>query len=261
MIHLSLCRTTLRTGLFLGLPFLLLSLESLTGAEPAVLKPLLAVPDKIILQEDYSQPKPLAADIYSKRQGTQWAIEDGVLRGRPSTPEFQAKKQDHQGLESRISIPACPRDFIIQFDVRFIGGEPTPRFPFVEFGHHMARLAWSNGGEATLVADGESVLLAKVPSFKIEPGHWYRALGETKGDEIVIQFAGGPTIYGKHASLDNEKSGFGVCGTRSGTVELDNVTVWSVQAETQPGWPQQRSKLPQAEPTVLNKTAGKAKKK
>lgn len=261
MIHSSRYRKTLRVGILLSILCSLICLQTLPSAEPANLKPLLAVPDKIVLQEDYSQPKSLAPEVYSKRQGTQWAIDEGVLRGSPSPPEFQAKKQDHQGFEPRISIPACPRDFLIQFDVRFIGGEPTPRFPFLEFGHHMARLAWSNGGEATLVADGESVLLAKVPNFKIEPGRWYRALGETKREEIVIQFAGGPTIYGKHASLDNEKSGFGVCGTKGGTVELDNVTVWSVKAETQPDWPQQRSKLPQVEPTALKKASPKTKSK
>ncbi|HEY2414270.1 MAG TPA: hypothetical protein VGI40_18645 [Pirellulaceae bacterium] len=259
MIHISLNRKMLCAGLSLVLLSPLFNLHSQVAAEPASLKPLMAVPDKIILQEDYSQPKPLASDVYSKRQGTQWVIEDGVLRGRPSPPEFQAKKQDHQGLEARISIPACPRDFLIQFDVRFLGGEPTPRFPFLEFGHHMARLTWSNGGEATLSADGESVLLAKLPSFKIEPGRWYHALGETKGEEIVIQFADGPTIYGKHASLDKEKSGFGVCGTKGGTVELDNVTVWSVKAETQPDWPQRRSQLPQSEPTVIKKATTKGK--
>src|SRR4051812_23135208 len=111
MIHLSLGRKTLHTRCWVGLLSPLLCLQSLPSAEPAILKPLLALPDKIILQEDYSLPKPLAPEVYSKRQGTQWAIEDGVLRGRPSPPEFQAKKQDHQGLEARISIPACPREF------------------------------------------------------------------------------------------------------------------------------------------------------
>ena len=124
----------------------------------------------------------------------------------------------------------------------------------------MARLTWSNGGEGNLLADNESLLLATAPGFKIEDGRWYRALAEIKGEEIVIQFADGPTIYGKHASLDNEKSGFGVCGNKGGTVELDNVTVWSVKAENQPTWQMQRAKLPQAKATVLEKAASKAKK-
>jgi hypothetical protein len=229
MMHIFLIRKPLFAAIWFALLAALVAPQSQLAADHSPLKPLLAIPDKTVLQEDYSQPKKLAAEIYSIRQGTQWAIEDGVLRGRPSPPEYQAKKEDHQGLESRISIPACPHDFIIQFDVRFLGGEPTPRFPFLEFGHHMARLTWSNG--------------------------------EIKGEEIVIQFADGLTIYGKHASLDNEKSGFGIAGTKGGTVELDNVTVWSVKAENQPDWQTQRVKLPQPKVTVLEKAAARAKKK
>src|SRR3954471_21169425 len=88
----------------------LVILPTLPAADQIALKPLRAIPDQVVLHEDYSQPKKLAAEIYSIRQGTQWAVEDGVLRGRPSPPEYQAKKADHQGLEARISIPACPRD-------------------------------------------------------------------------------------------------------------------------------------------------------
>ena len=80
------------------------------------------------------------------RPGTRWTIADGVLRGIPSSAEFQAKKKDHFGYEPRISIPACPREFAIQFDVRFVGGQPTAIGPFVEFGHRMARDSWAGGG-------------------------------------------------------------------------------------------------------------------
>jgi hypothetical protein len=261
MMNILLIRKPLFAAAWFALLAALVVLPMAPAVDQTPLKPLLAIPDKVVLQEDYSQPKKLASEIYSIRQGTQWAVEDGVLRGRPSPPEYQAKKADHQGLEARISIPACPRDFIIQFDVRFVGGQPTPRFPFLEFGHHMARLTWSNGGEANLLADNESVLLATAPGFKTEDGSWYRALAEIKGEEIVIQFAGGPTIYGKHTSLDSEKSGFGVAGIKGGTVELDNVTVWSVKAENQPNWQMQRAKLPQPKATVLEKAAAKGKKK
>jgi hypothetical protein len=60
----------------------LVILPTAPAADHTPLKPLLAIPNKAVLQEDYSQPKKLAAEIYSIRQGTQWAIEDGVLRGR-----------------------------------------------------------------------------------------------------------------------------------------------------------------------------------
>ena len=56
--------------------------------------------------------------------------------------------------------------------------------------------------------------LASAPDFKIESGRWYRGLAEIKGDEFVIQFAGDPTLYGKHASFSGEKDGFGVAGPK-----------------------------------------------
>lgn len=230
---------------------------SLRSAEFPALQPLLAVPDQVVLREDFATPKPLAKGTYALRQGTRWTIEDGVLRGRPSTPEFQAKKKDHQGYEPRLSIPACPPEFIIQFDLRVAGGKSTAIVPFVEFGHHMARLHWANGGGATLVANGESVRLAAAPQFKLESGRWYRALGEVRGDEILIQFAGGPTLYGKHPTLAGKKDGFGVTGNQGGTVELDNVTVWSVKPEVSPHWEKSRASLPKPTAIALKTPAAK----
>src|SRR5262245_51922875 len=125
--------TRTKACLFWAAAALAVAANHLAAAEPPALTPLMAVTDRVVLQEDYATPKPLDRKVYSLRQGTRWTIEDGVLRGRPSTPEFQAKKTDHQGFEPRISIPACPRDFVIRFDVRFIGGQKAPRFPFVEF--------------------------------------------------------------------------------------------------------------------------------
>ncbi|HUR58202.1 MAG TPA: hypothetical protein VM029_10865 [Opitutaceae bacterium] len=220
---------------------------------------MLAIPDKIVLHDDYSAPKPLAKGLYQARQGTRWSIADGVLRGTESSAEFQAKKKDHFGYEPRLSIPACPQEFIIQFDVKFTGGQPTAIVPFVEFGHHALRVAWAGGG-AKVIADHESAQLAAAPDFKIESGKWYRALAEIKGDEFVIQFAKGPTLTAKHAAIAGEKDGFGVAGQKGGTVELDNVTVWSVKPELNPQWEKTRAALPKSAPVILQKGAGKKKK-
>ena len=222
-----------------------------SASEHAALKPLLAVPNQIVLREDFAAPKPLEKATYSMRQGTRWTIADGVLRGIPSSAEFQAKKKDHFGYEPRISIPACPQEFVIQFDVRFVGGSATAIVPFVEFGHHVARVTWAGGGGAKLIADSETVQLAAAPEFKIESGKWYRALAEIKGDEFVIQFAGGPTLHGKHASFAGKKDGFGVAGNKGGTVELDNVTVWSVRPENNAGWAATRAGLRKSDPVTL----------
>lgn len=225
----------------------------------STLEPLLAVPDAVVLQEDFAQSKPLAKRMFTARQGTRWSIGDGVLRGIPSSAEFRAKKKDHFGYEPRLSIPACPQEYIIAFDVRFLGGKPTAIVPFVEFGHHVARIAWPNGGGAKLIVDHETVQVGAAPDFKIKPGKWYRALAELKGGEFVIQFADGPTLHARHASLTGKNDGFGVAGNKEGTVELDNITVWSVKAEPQPTWPQSRAALPTFEPTIIKKAPARKK--
>lgn len=226
------------------------------GAAPPNLKPLMAVPDKAVVEDDFSKAKPLAKDTWQIRQGTQWAIEDGVLRGRPSTPEYQASKKDHKGTEARVSLPACPQEYIIRFSVRFIDGEPTTVVPFVEFGHHCVRVAWAGGG-ARVLADSESLLVNEAPKFKVESGKWIHGLAEMKGDELVVQFADGPTLYAKHPRFAAEKDGFGLAGTKGGTVELDDVTVWSVKSEEQSGWRFQRGGFPKFEPVPVEKATGK----
>jgi hypothetical protein len=101
-------------------------------------------------------------------------------------------------------------------------------------------------------AENETAQIATYPGFKVEPGKRYYALAEIKGEELVIQFAVGPTVYGRHKSFDRENSGFRVCGTRGGTVELDNVTVLSIKKDPQPGWVTARAKLaPPAKPVTL----------
>ena len=236
-----------------------LSVRAAAAGDFPALQPLLALPDQVVLREDFATAKPIEKSKFTMRQGTRWTIADGVLRGIESSPEFQAKKKDHFGYEPRLSIPACPPEFIIQFDVRFIGGKPTAIVPFVEFGHHVARVAWAGAG-AKLVVDSETTQLAAAPNFKIEDGKWYRALAEIKGDEFVIQFAGGPTLHGKHPGIAGKNDGFGVAGTKGGTVELDNLTVWSVKPEPNPRWAAARAKLPTAEPVVVKQKPAAKKK-
>jgi hypothetical protein len=223
-------------------------------ASAADLQLLLAVPDQIVLQDDFSKSRPLDKKAWAKRQGTQWAVEDGVLRGKPSTPEFQASKKDHQGLEPRLSAPITPAQFIAKFSVRFVGGSETAIVPFVEFGHHVCRLRFTKNG-AELLADGESTKVAESKDLKVEPGKWLHVLAEMKGNEFVIQFDGGPTLYAKHACfakpVPSGGNGLGLAGPKDGIVELDNVTLWSIKPDAQPSWASKRDALPKFAPVTL----------
>ena len=235
--------------------------SSALSAEPApALKPLMAVGDQVVMQDDFSKAGPFNKQHWGARQGTQWVVEEGVLRGRPSTKEYQAKRKDHFGYEPRISAPVTPPQFIAQFSVRFSGGTETTIVPFIEFGHHVCRLRLTKSG-AELLAEGESSKVAESKDLKFEPGKWYHALAEMKGDEFVIQFAGGPTIYAKNAGFakppEKGGSGLGIAGPKDGTAELDNVTLWSVKAEPQPGWAATLASLPKFEPVQIAKKKAK----
>lgn len=244
---------------------LVLSLTALSGipsAPASDLRPLLAQPDQVVLQDDFAKAGPVNKQHWGARQGTQWRVEEGVLRGRPSTPEYQAKKKDHFGYEPRISAPVTPQQFIAQFSVRFLGGSETAIVPFFEFGHHVCRVRLAREGSEVLV-EGESLKVAESKELKFEPGKWYHALAEMKGDEFVIQFADGPVLYAKHAGFSSppEKggSGLGIAGPKDGVVEMDNVTLWSIKSEEQAGWAAKRAALPQAMAVPVGKK-GKRKK-
>ena len=229
------------------------------------LSPIMNVADRITYQSDFEQVKELDKKIWQSRQGTQWKITDGVLRGQQSTPEYQAKKEDHKGLDPRIKSPKTPREFIAKFSLRFIGGTETKLLPIIEFGHHNVRLKFSESG-SILLADHEKVQLASSDTLKLELGRWYHVLAERQGDEFVMQFANGPTFYAKHKSLAipvaDDSDGLGIAGTRKGTVEIDNVTLWSIKkSKRAKGWDNavKLLKTNMAEPIVTEKAVKKSR--
>jgi hypothetical protein len=222
----------------------------------------MVVPDKPVLADDFSKPHALDKSQYQARQGTQWAVEDGVLRGKPSPAEYQAAKSDHAGKEPRLAVPATPQDFAVKLSVRFSGGAETALVPLVEFGHHVCRLRFSES-ITELLAAHDSLRVNEAKGFKYKPGVWYHLLAERKGDEVVIQIAGGPTLYAKHESIAEAPAsgadGLGIAGPRDGMAEVDNLTIYSVKKDaTQPGWEASKKSLATYKPVTLE-TKGKKK--
>ena len=248
-------------------PTLVLLILFVTGSvqaveSPAELTPLMVVPGDLVLQDDFSKPGPIQKSEWLKRQGTRWVMADGVLRGLPSSEEYQANKSHHRGLEARVSVPKTPAQFVAKFSFRFLDGQETAIVPFIEFGHHVCRVKFSRQGTSVLV-DHETVQVASSKDFKYESGKWYHAIAELRGDEFVIQFAGGPSFYVQHDCLAKPTSsggnGLGMAGPRGGRVEIDNVSIWEVQNETQASWKEKRRALPRFEPVPTGKVKKTAK--
>lgn len=222
------------------------------------LKPLMLVTDQIIYHDEFATAQAIDKETWHVAQGTQWKAEDGVLRGRPSTSEFQASHKTHKGLEPRCSLSKCPADYVVRFSVRYVGGKP-PRplpalknIPSIDIGHHIGRVEFGLEG-TRLTADGETLQLESASAFRLESGRWYEVLVEARGDEVVVQFANGPTFHGKHPTLGGENHHLAFVGSEEGVVEIDNVTLWSVKSGTQPSWTETLVKRPAQEPKVLRK--------
>ena len=231
-----------------------------SAAEWSALQPLMVIPDKVVLQESFSKSGPVKKTNWQNRQGTRWSVEDGVLRGRPSSEEYQASRSHHYGYEPRVSVPVTPPEFLAGFSFRFVGGEESDIVPFVEFGHHVCRVKFSNKG-SFIIVDHETLKVAESDDFQYVPGKWYHALAELKGDEFVIQFVDGPVWYVKHECLAKANSsggnGLGLAGPKDGTVELDNVSIWKIRSQVRRSWNKRRNLF-----DVMNpEPTGKEKKK
>lgn len=254
------------------IPTALLTLTLVIHAAPAAdLSPKWLIPDQILFADDFSQPRGAikldrknAPDApWQPNQGTRWEVIDGVLRGRASTPEFQAARETHKGIHPRIVLSTTPEQYVLRLSLRVIDGIPFEAgkrrsvAPFIEIGHHVCRVTWDVNG-ATLLADGDTTQLAADKDFKLIPGQWETVLIERRDDEVLVQFAGGPVFHGKHASYVTDPHAVMLGGLEAGTMEVDNVTLWSLKDGTQPGWSAFLAKLPPRQDLVLRpKTPGR----
>ena len=224
-------------------------LALLPAALVAELAPRWLVPDQKVFEDDFSQVRELKAlpakspaiGAWNPNQGTRWKVVDGVLRGEASAPEYQASHDTHKGVHPRIVLTKTPADYVLKFSLRLVDGKPYVAdqrrsvAPFIEIGHHIARVTWGANG-AMLLADGDTLQLDVAPGFQLAPGKWHVVMVERRGDEVCVQFQDGPTFHGKHPSYRSELHAVMLGGLEAGHLEVDDVTVWSVKAGEQPGW-------------------------
>jgi hypothetical protein len=203
-----------------------------TAAHGAGLKPKHLKPGKTVFENDFEKSGALDETRWQVRQGTRWSIENGALKGIPSTPEYQKKKKatgkGHTGNIPRIYLLDPPRDFILSYRFKLEGGKPSGAVPLVEFGHHVSRVYFSPEGPR-LLADHEKKTLAEIGT-PLELDRWYNVLVEAKGDSIAVQIEGIGTLSGKDPFLEKtERPIIGFTGNVNGTIYLDDILL--IQAD------------------------------
>ena len=234
----------LRTLLFL---FLLAPLALCEDANQ--LEPILAKPDEVFLKMDFDEDFTVGDDHPALRckNGTRWAAKDGVLVGIESSAEFQAEKKaagdGHTGTAPQLIVPGSPRDVILKYSFKIVGGKLQRGLPMIESGHHLRYLRW--GAKATSILTGrENVKTLAESDFVLEFDHWYHVMVEIKGDEFLARFQDGPTIYGQDESVavDVPNYDIRIYATDNGVIHIDNLTIWHA-GDTMESWSAARETL------------------
>lgn len=229
--------------------FLFLLAPAVMGGEANRLEPILAQPGEVFLKMNFDEDFNVGADHASFRaiNGTRWAAKNGVLVGTESSAEFQAEKKaagdGHNGTNAQLQVKGSPRDFIFKYSFKITGGRKAKGSPMMESGHHLRYIHF--GAEGTSILTGRERKLIAKSDFVLELDQWYHVMIEVKGDEFLVRFQDGPTIYGRDPSIAADcptKYDIRFTATDKGVITIDNMTIWNA-GETTDGWPAAREAL------------------
>lgn len=196
------------------------------------LEPVLATAGKVHLAMDFDEDFVVKKGhpFFRLGQGTTWVAKNGMLVGTQSSPEYQAKKQaqgnGHLGTAPRLQFPNSPRNCILKYSFKIVGGKTTKLLPIIEAGHHLRRIYF--GAENTqILVDHEKKTIA-TSDFVLQQDCWYHVMVEIKGNDFLVRFQDGPTIHGTDPGVGAEFANYdiGITATNKGTIYIDNMTIW-----------------------------------
>lgn len=206
------------------------------------LEPVLAKPGKVHLKMDFNQDFVVEKGhkFFKLGQGTRWQAKDGMLVGTQSSPEYQAKKKKegkgHLGTAPRLQFPDTPKDVILKYSFKIVGGKSTKLLPMIESGHHLRRIYFGAEGSRVLVEHEKTAIAEN--KFVLQTDKWYHVMLEIKDNDFLVRFQDGPTLYGNHKGVgaDFQNYNIGITATDKGTMQIDNMTIWHA-GDYQATWP------------------------
>ncbi len=191
-------------------------------------KPELFQSLKLVYEDDFSGAT-LNTDFWQVRQGSTWAVKDGVLVGGPSPKEFQDKKiaegdKAHQGFKPVIWLEKVPTNLVVQFRVRFDGQDYIPRFPLIDVGHHIHTLTFSKEKTTLSIKKNEKVISNEDMLLPIN--EWVDVAIELKKGKMVVALNGKKLVV-EDASIDMvDQQQIDFKGIDHGGIRIDDVKVY-----------------------------------
>lgn len=163
------------------------------------------------------------------RQNTGWAIQDGVLTGRPSTPEFQAKKKasadpSHAGLKPVIWLKRVPENFVCTLRLRYSAKGFQRGFPLLDLGHHTHTIVFDAKKTTLAIKKNVETLTATQPLFALN--EWHDVAIELKKGVILLTIDGRKHRF-ESARIDMAgQHQIDFKAVDGGSCEIDNVKLW-----------------------------------
>ncbi len=210
----------IRNTHLMALLIILLSSTVALADKGTELKPTLAQPSSVILDQSFSGGELGKGWVANKGD---WEIKEEVLVGRE-------KKEDMHAAVLTLQHPH--RNSIIQFSFQLDGAKGFN----LSFNHakgHLFRVTVSDTG-LTLIKDknkedptSKAKALAKA-SGKFSSGQWHTLFVETQGDKVSVQSDNGAKLSTQEPTLDIDKTGYRFV-MRGESLLLDDIKVWNVE--------------------------------
>jgi hypothetical protein len=216
-------------------PFLSLFVALITVALPSHLRaggadyePELFKSVKLVYEDNFDGGT-LNKEFWEVRQGTTWEIKDGVLKGSPSSKEFQDKKiaagdRAHAGFKPVIWFKKVPENFVCAMRVRYDGNAYQRGFPLLDLGHHIHTLTFSEKATTLTIRKNVETKAVEQPLFALN--QWHDVIIELKKGTILLsidgkmhRFESGNIDMTGHAQIDFK-------ALNDGTCQIDSMRLW-----------------------------------
>ena len=231
------------------LPLLLLPIAPLFANDQFSpdISPVISKAGELIFSDDFDH-----AEINPKwvpLHGTQWAVIDGALQGKPSTDEFQQNRiaagdKAHSGRTPSSRLMVESDDCIMLFRFKLSDTLKGAHFGFNDGTYqtgtgHVCRFAATTSGltlqkdkNAKIKDDVDEELVAN--DFPLKEDTWYWMMVEVIGDQIAAQVSGSPVLRAQHSRIDTPKDQINLPTRGGGTIYYDHVRVWAASPIDKP---------------------------
>ena len=190
------------------------------AGKAADLKPTIAKPGKLVVEEDFAGSALPKAWTTAKGD---WQPRDGVMIGK------EKKEDQHPAV---LILGQNNHNSIIRFSFKLDGTDGFA-LSFNSAKGHLFRIQVGTGGiEINKDRDkkdpkSRGVVLGKTEG-KFEKGQWYTMLVEVQGGTVAVQTDNGVKLSASNPELDVDKTGYRFV-MRKAAFALDDVRVWEAQ--------------------------------